>query len=270
MDSTLSVPRAGPSRPAARSVVWMPVILLVLSGPAFAQDQAAPPAGDAAAMRLIELINQNEALTNEVAQLRGQIEELRRSVKESQELQKRVVTDLDARVKTIESVRAPSASRDDAAVKALQGRVDQLERSLQTLQQALSAAETSTETDAAARAFDAALERYGAGEYQAAVDGFADFLKRFPRNRSAPDARYWMGAAQLRQQNFRAAIEAERGMIEQHPDSKRVPDAFFVVGSALLAIGDIPAARQALEQLIAAHPSSDAAARADQLLKQMP
>jgi tol-pal system protein YbgF len=248
----------------------MPAMLLALAGPAFAQDRSAPAPGNTAALRLLELINKNDALTSEVAQLRGQIEELQRTLKQSQELQKRVITDLDARIKALESAPAPTARRDDEALVALRGRLDQLEGSLQAVQQALSAADAPGETDAADHAFNAALQRYGAGEYQAAVDGFTDFLARFPNDPSAPDARYWMGVAQLRQQNFRSAIDLERQMIEQHPHDKRVPDAFFVVGSALLALGDVPAARKTLEELISAHPSSEAAARAGHLLKQMP
>jgi tol-pal system protein YbgF len=245
-------------------------MLLVLTGLALAQEPTAPAPGSAAAMRLLELINKNDALTSEVAQLRGPIEELQRTLKQSQELQKRVVSDLDARIRGLESKPAPTPSRDDAALNGLRSRLDQLEGALQALQQALSAADAPSETDAADQAFNAALQRYGAGDYQAAVDGFTDFVARFPNHASAPDARYWMGVAQLRQQNFRSAIDVERQMIEQHPNDKRVPDAFFVVGSALLALGDVPAARKTLEQLIAAHPSSEAAARAGTLLKQMP
>lgn len=270
MNSAMSVRRGGTPRLCARIGLWLPVVLLALTEPALARDQAAPGTGDAAALRLIQLINQNDALTNEVAQLRGQIEELRRTLEKSQELQKRVLTDLDARVKTVESKPVPTPKQDDTALAALNGRLEQLERSLQALQQALSAPDAPSETDAAAQAFEAALQRYGAGEYQAAVDGFSDFLARFPDHPSVPDARYWMGVVQLRQQNFQSAIDVERRMIEQHPDNKRVPDAFFVVGSALLALGDVDAARKALEELISAHPSSEAAARAGTLLKQMP
>jgi tol-pal system protein YbgF len=180
------------------------------------------------------------------------------------------VTDLDARIKMLESTPKPTARRDDEALVALRERLDQLEGALQAVQQTLSAADAPGDTDAADHAFNAALQRYGAGEYQAAVDGFTDFLARFPNDPSAPDARYWMGVTQLRQQNFRSAIDLERQMIEQHPNDKRVPDAFFVVGSALLALGDVPAARKTLEDLISAHPSSEAAARAGHLLKQMP
>lgn len=270
MNSTMSAHNGRKARSCARIGLWVPIVLLALTELALAQEPTVPAPGSAAAMRLLELINNNDALTSEVAQLRGQIEELQRALKQSQELQKRVVTDLDARVKALESKPAPTASRDDAALNALRARLDQLEGALQALQQALSAADAPSETDAADQAFNAALQRYGAGEYQAAVDAFADFLARFPNDASAPDARYWMGVAQLRQQNFRSAIDVERQMIEQHPNDKRVPDAFFVVGSALLALGDVPAARKALEELIAAHPSSDAAARAGNLLKQMP
>jgi tol-pal system protein YbgF len=266
----MSVQRGGTASLCARIGCWAPVVLLALTELAFAQEPTPPAPGSAAAMRLLELINKNDALTSEVAQLRGQIEELQRTLKQSQDLQKRVVTDLDSRLKGLESKPAPTVKQDDAALIALHGRLDQLESALQALQQALSATDAPGEADAADQAFDAALERFGAGEYQAAVDGFADFLARFPNDASVADARYWMGVAQLRQQNFRSAIDVERLMIEQHPNDKRVPDAHFVVGSALLALGDVPAARKTLEQLIAAHPSSEAAARAGTLLKQMP
>ena len=244
-------------------------VMLASTGIALAQEPTAPAPGSAAAMRLLELINKNDALTGEVAQLRGQIEELQRMLKQSQESQKRVATDLDTRVKGLESKPAPAA-RDDGAIVALRGRLDQIEGSLRALQQALSAADAPSETDAAGQAFNAALQHYGAGEYKAAVDGFTDFLARFPNSPSVADARYWMGVAQLRQQNFRSAIDVEKQMIAHHPNDKRVPDAFFVVGSAQLALGDVPAARKTLEDLISAHPSSDAAARAGTLLKQMP
>ena len=45
-------------------------------------------------------------------------------------------------------------------------------------------------------------------DYALAEDGFRNFLRRFPSDRLAPDAQYWLGETMFQRQRYRDAAEA--------------------------------------------------------------
>ena len=71
-----------------RAALWAAITVLVLAvAPGHAQDSS-PSVPDANAYQLIQLLNQNEALSSEIAGLRGQLEEAIDQLEHAREAQK--------------------------------------------------------------------------------------------------------------------------------------------------------------------------------------
>ena len=201
---------------------------------------------------LVELFTQVEQLKSDVARLRGQIEVLTYEQEQQQKRQRDLYVDLDSRLRKLEG--GAGAATGGAA-------------------EAPPAAAAPPPPTAAApagadeqRVYDAALDKFKAGGYGAAIAGFNTFLKTYPKSPLAASAQYWIGNAQYAQKDFRGAIATQRQLIAAYPDSPKVPDAMLNIATAQLDLGDGAGSRRTLEDLLAKYPKSEAAAKAKQRL----
>src|SRR5512135_3636316 len=156
---------------------------------------------------LVELFNQVEQLKSDVARLRGQIEVLTYEQEQQQKRQRDLYVDLDSRLRKLEGgagAAAGSATEVPPAAAA---------------PPPIAAAPASPDEQ---RVYDAALDKFKAGSYGAAIAGFNTFLKTYPKSPLAPSAQYWIGNAQYAQKDFRGAIATQRQLIAAYPDSRKV------------------------------------------------
>jgi tol-pal system protein YbgF len=200
---------------------------------------------------LVELFNQVEQLKSDAARLRGQIEVLTYEQEQQQKRQRDLYIDLDTRVRKLEGGAGPAAGATTEAPPVA------------TAPPPVTSAPAGTDEQ---RVYDAALDKFKAGSYGAAVSGFQAFLKTYPKSPLAPSAQYWLGNAQYAQKDFRGAIATQRQLITAYPDSAKVPDAMLNIATAQLDLGDGAASKRTLEDLLAKYPRSDAAAKAKQRL----
>ena len=248
-------------------VIAMARLLSFFAVPCNADDATA----DTNAYQLIQLLNQNEELISEIASLRGQVEELLQAAERSGKSQRRIAADLDRRVVKIEAKPDLDTSDDKAKIKALESRMQQLEEALAAMHEVISSAErTRAQINPADGAYETALETYRAGDYEGAIREFRTFLDKYSSDAAAPNARYWLAEALLRQDDYGTAIEAGEILISIHPDSDKVPDTIFLLGKAYLAMGDSLSARDTWETLVAEYADTTAAYKARDLLDRLP
>jgi tol-pal system protein YbgF len=256
------------SRPPLKAIVLL--LASLIAAPCAANDDA-QAAMDGVAYQLIQLLNQNEELTSEVAGLRGQIEELADSAQRARESQLKIATDLDARLREIETKPDFDNTEDKAKIGELESRLQQLEEALAAMHELVaSAAEAPAAQSASEMVYESALEKYQAGNYSAAIVELQAFLQLYGDDPVSPGARYWLAEAQLREGEYYGAIETAETLVNDYPDSDKAPDTMFLLGKAHLEMGDATSARSAWEDLVAAHPDSDPAYKAQRLLEQLP
>ncbi|HZQ62784.1 MAG TPA: tol-pal system protein YbgF [Casimicrobiaceae bacterium] len=231
---------------------------------------------------LADLFTQIEQLKAEVAKLRGQLEVMTYELSEAQKRQRDLYVDLDSRMRKLETASAPPSS---TAAAAAPGDVANVPGSAPGTTPTTGAsfgppppagstgatgslppARTPADVAAEQRAYDAALDLFKSGNYGAAVQSFAAFVRNNPKSPLAPSAQYWIGNAQFALHDFRAAIASQRQLITNYPDSQKVPDALLNIATSQFELGDMTASRRTLEDLIARYPQSDAAAKARQRL----
>lgn len=244
--------------------------LIALPSAADDHDQA-QAAMDGVAYQLIQLLNQNEELTNEIAGLRGQVEELLDDAQRSRESQLKIAADFDNRIGTIESKPDVDNSEEKARIAELESRLQQLEEALTAMHEVVTtiaaapAAKSAPET-----IYESALEKYQAGDYAAAIEELEAFITLYGKDPAWASAHYWLAEALLRQGEHDRAIETAETLLHDSPDSDKAPDTMFLLGKTHLELGDAGGARSAWENLVLVHPDSDQATKARHLLEQLP
>ncbi len=108
---------------------------------------------------------------------------------------------------------------------------------------------------------------YASGRYQVAVQGFQNFLQRFPNNSYASNAQYWLADAYYNQQQYNLAIAEYRKVLDNYPRAPKSPDALLRIASAHLQLGNSAEALQTIETLKRRYPENTAASKADELTR---
>jgi tol-pal system protein YbgF len=73
-------------------------------------------------------------------------------------------------------------------------------------------------------------------DYAAAERTFRDFLDRFPSDRLAADANYWLGESFYLRRQYQDAAEAYLVVTTKYENASRAPDALLRLGQSLAAI----------------------------------
>ena len=190
---------------------------------------------------LLELSSQINALRDEVARMRGQVEVLAHQAEVADKRQKDLYLDIDTRLRKLEEVNERTADKPAAGMPA-----------------EVSPGES--------KAYQAALDQFKLGNYALAVSAMQGFLVTYPSSPLAANAQYWIGMAHSGQRDYKSSIAAQRKLLTTWPDSDKAPDALLSIASSQETMGDRKSAQRTLQDLIAKYPSSSSAASAKQRL----
>ncbi|OLC81065.1 MAG: tol-pal system protein YbgF [Nitrospirae bacterium 13_1_40CM_3_62_11] len=136
---------------------------------------------------------------------------------------------------------------------------------------------TKSETDRAApppqdsvkETYQRTMEKFQQGELDTAMQGFSEFLVRYPTSTLAPNAQYWLGECYYGKKQFEQAIEAFDRVKLAYPASEKVPAALLKKGFAYLALNDRSRAVSALKQVVNGFPKTPEADKASGKLSQL-
>jgi len=189
--------------------------------------------------RAVDLAQLIEALRQDMAKLRGQIEVLANQTDVLERRQKDLYVDLDNRLRKLEQSQTQ-----------LQDKLSQGERS--------AAAEK--------QSYETALNQFKLGNYQLAITSFQSFMTTFPSSELLPSAQYWIGNAHYAMRDYKSAIAAQQRVVKLWPENPKAPDALLNIASSQAELGQSTAARETLRGLVKKYPSSSAAEQAKQRL----
>lgn len=188
---------------------------------------------------ILDLSTLIEGLKQDVSKLRGQVEVIVNQTENLEKRQRDLYVDLDARLRKME-----------------QAQVQITEKLAQP------------ERDAAAEktAYEASLNQFKVGNYQAAVAGFQTFMVNFANSQLVPSAQYWVGNAYYALRDYKVAIAAQEKLVASWPENAKASDALLNIASSQVELGDQKSARETLRVLITKYPNSPAAEQAKQRL----
>jgi tol-pal system protein YbgF len=107
--------------------------------------------------------------------------------------------------------------------------------------------------------YDKSLALFREGRFEDAMDGFSDFLKRYPDSDRADNAQFWIGESYMGLKQYEKAILAYQEVIKEYPKGNKVPNALLRQAAAFEEINDKTSSRLLLKKLIKNHPDSSEA-----------
>jgi tol-pal system protein YbgF len=191
---------------------------------------------EAAQRGALEFANQMDALRQDLAKLRGQIDLLANELANVQKKNRDLYGDLDARLKRLEP-----------ATVTIDGRPALVDRAEQA-------------------AFDAALAQFRAGDFRGATASLQAFIARYPQSPYGAAAYYWLGNAHYQLKDYKAAIAAQQTVVEKYADSTRAPEALLNIAASQIELNDRRSARATLQRIIKDYPDTEAARLAKERL----
>ncbi|KPJ98890.1 MAG: hypothetical protein AMK71_10665 [Nitrospira bacterium SG8_35_4] len=195
---------------------------------------------------LAELTNSKDILNAKVKELESAVEDLNRQIADTK---KALSTAEDEQRKAEERRMAAEAEREKKAKEA---------RAPQKQQNKSGTATTSTKT----KIKDIYMAGYQAlreGKTVQAREQFSSILNNYPENEYSDNARFWIGEAYYKEENYADAILAYEELFKNHPNSDKVPGAMLKQGLAFYSIKDEKTGKIILEKLIEKYPESEPA-----------
>ncbi|SDJ69216.1 tol-pal system protein YbgF [Microbulbifer yueqingensis] len=187
-----------------------------------------------------EAYYQMQVLQQEVAELRGAVEELRHEVKRLKQQRTEDYMDLDRRISRLSGV-APAEQPPAGNAQA------EPEGNGEPAAVGGSASASADERDRYQASFGLARE----GNYDGASAKFKQLLEDYPNGKYAPNANYWLGEIALVQGDLEEAREWFTALLDGYPNSSKVWDGRYKLGTVYHQLGDNDRARELLEQVAA-------------------
>ncbi len=184
---------------------------------------------------LLEQQNQFEAMRSELANLRGEKEQLTQDLKRQQD-----------------------------SAKVVSERLRKFEPSKVTLDGVEFMAEP-----AETKAYEDALAVFRQGDFATAANVFSDFTRRYPRSGYGVAALFWLGNAQYANRDYKEAIKNFSALLARAPDHARAPESLLSVANCQLELKDTKAARKTLTDVVKSYPQTEAATAATERLAKL-
>ncbi len=177
-----------------------------------------------------------QRLRDDLGRIEGSIEEIRNAQQENSKILAQFRTDIDARL---------TKSTGQVQLTPEQIPADRTEH------------------------FSAAYRAYQAAEYPMARALFAEYITRYARDDQADNARYWMGASYLEQQQPARALGEFRRVVSDYPDGDALDETLLAMADAFFQLHACTDARAALDALIRGHADSPLVRRARTKLREI-
>ena len=244
-----------------------------------------------------------QALQQDVAQLRQDLNSLTLAVHRGRGDTETVVGQLDRRTRE----QGAESSKQSAALNArldalsaevarVSARVDELSQRVETLGRSTPSGGAAPRSGAPApsgaavpppargggasaeESYQAAYLDFSKGLYPLAVSGFRDFLRRFPDSPLADSSQYWIGEAyfsmaratasqpEKARENLEQAVQEFRKVVVAYPRGSKVPTALYKEALALVELKQTALAQARLQYLVEHFPQSEEAPLAKERL----
>ena len=122
--------------------------------------------------------------------------------------------------------------------------------------------------DLAQALYDSGMNAFNKRQYQASLKSFSDFTKTYPKNKLVSNAWFWQGENHYQMKNYAEAALAYQNVIEGYPNSTKAPASYLKQGMSFLQLGKKAAAKQRLNELVKKYPKAPEATRAKQVISQ--
>ena len=199
-----------------------------------------------------ELYNQLQQMQQELAELRGLVEQQSYELNQLKEQQRQRYLDLDHRLNQLKS--SPVATGSTPAPIAVS--------------ESVTPAKPTFDDKAV---YDEAIGLMRERNFPQAIRLLEDLVATAPQSSYVPNAQYWLGELNMAvtPPDYETAKRYFVSLLRDYSDHQKVPDALYKLGQLYNAQGETAKAKVTLEKVVADYPSRQAAKLAKQLLSRL-
>ncbi len=218
---------------------------------------------------LMNVASGQQQLTQQIADLQGQIQALQHQLAQQQQHERAVDQNFDQRLTVLEGgTPAGFAGGGASGTAGATGSGNAANPSgSPTTPPKSGAAGSGQSTDYAA--YQAAFGKLRAGDNAGAITAFQKFIQQYPNSRFVPNAWYWMAETHYVNGQYKTAIDDFQRVLTKYPSSPKAPDSQLKIGYAQYALKDYKGARATFQTVIRKYPGTTSADLARQRLQKM-
>jgi tol-pal system protein YbgF len=213
-----------------------------------------------------ELFMQLQQMQQEIAQLRGMVEEQQNEIARLKQESQARYQDLDSRLQG----GAAGAQQAPAQNSPADGAINAAGTPAAPAQQAPAASSEPADPAKEKLYYEAAFDLIKAKDFDKAGQAFEGFLRKFPQSQYAGNAQYWLGEVNLANGDLQGAGKAFAQVAVSYPTHAKVPDSLFKLADVEQRLGNTDRAKGILQQLVSQYPGSSAAQLAQRDLQRLP
>lgn len=213
---------------------------------------------------LMQQSQQIEALQEEIAALREQLDQQGYELSTIKQRQRSLYLDMDRRINAVETVApasgllapVPPPGTTDVPVSVPGDNT--------------AALPISPDADKNAKLdYDKAFGLLKEGRYKQAIVAFDGFLKNYPDSQYADNAQYWLAEANYAYRQYKQALSEFQRLIAKYPDSSKAQGARLKIAYVYYELKNWSAARESLQQIIKLYPDTNLAKKANERLERI-
>jgi tol-pal system protein YbgF len=129
---------------------------------------------------------------------------------------------------------------------------------------------TMLQASVATHIYETAYVDFVKGNFQSAIRGFSEFVKRYPMTDFSDDAQYMIGQSFFVLGDYPNAITEFRKVLDGYPQGDKVPGAMYKLALCYLEIDDAGTAREYFKILVNRYPAAAEARQAEERLQELP
>lgn len=204
-----------------------------------------------------QLMQELYQLQQEVAMLRGRLEEQEYRLKQMEQDQLDRYKDIDRRLSA--GAAAPGSPTEEQGAVSAQGlasdaKPDGSERAPQA-----DAGTAEVDPEREKLMYDAAFDLVKARDFEKAIQAFSAFVRKFPNSEYAGNAQYWLGEIHLVESDLESAGRAFAKVVSEYPGHRKEADALYKLADVERRLGNRIKAMELYQEVISRHPNSSAA-----------
>lgn len=218
---------------------------------------------------LADMLNQLEAMNQEIARLKGELEVANHTIESLQQRQKDLYADTDTRVRKLEDALIEVSQAESKAEEKTTASVTEENAGSTGSVEAGKGATVATQNTQELQALEAANTLSKEAKHKEAFAAYDKYIKDFPTSAFVADATYGLGFSQYSLKNYKSAIATQQKMIDGYPNSNKVPEALMNMGNSQVQLGLVTAAKKSYKTLIEKFPGHALVPIAQKRLKLM-
>lgn len=219
-------------------------------------------------INVADLVIENEKLQQQVAQLKGTIEEQNHRIDSLQEKQKLLYLDIDSRLAELESNNSTHKNAVDLTTPSAPKVEPQNNQEPKTTAMPVTDS-SSPQLSGFQDEYDIAFAHLRAGRFLESARAFEDFIQKYPDNELTDNAYYWLGESYYVKRQYPQALAAFQSLTSKFPNSTKAPDSWLKIGYSYYEMDDLAKAEENLKKVINNYPNSSVARLAQNRLRQL-